>query len=363
MATIQPRRSDRFFAVFVATTLATLGCDRPTTPLATLQGSAALYNDVAQKLLATTDTGTHRHLSTSPQSDEKSAPAPEAAPPGASNSPCATAPEGMACVPAGWFLRGQDVDTHECNQASQPARGNVGTTPQMRVWLDSYYVDLTEVTNAAYQACVRAKKCEADGPRYTDFNAPTQPITAVSWYHAKAFCEAQGKHLITEAEYEKAARGPDGDPYPWGSEPATCERAILMDAKGRACGVNKRGNYPENGRVWEVASRPAGHYGLFDMVGNAEEWVFDFWSPSWEACGEACAGPNPLGPCQGEEPCAGHRVRVVRGGSWYWPKEHATGYHRRAYRPSNEPPHHFGFRCAASLEEGARLIANTDEAP
>lgn len=289
--------------------------------------------------------------------DEGEHAAAESAPAGGNNAPCAQAPEGMSCVPAGWFIRGADADDHNCNQASQPARGNVGTTPAQRVWLDSYYVDQTEVTNAAYKACVRAGKCAQDGPRYTDFSANQQPITGVSWDNANAFCLAQGKHLITEAEFEKATRGPDGERFSWGNEDATCERAILMDASGRACGVNKRGNHPQNGRVWEVASRPAGRYGLFDMTGNAEEWVFDFWSPSWAECGDACAGPNPKGPCDGVAPCAGHRVRVVRGGSWYWPKEHATGYHRRAYRPSNEPPHHFGFRCAASLDEAARLTS------
>lgn len=285
------------------------------------------------------------------------APSPSDIPQGASDAPCATAPVGMACVPGGWFIRGADEDIHECNQASQPARGNVGTTPAQRVWLDTYYVDITEVTNEAYRACVRSGKCAQDGPKYTDFNAPTQPVTGLSWYNAKAFCESQGKHLITEAEFEKAVRGPEGEIYSWGNEEPTCDRAIIMDRSGRACGVRKRGNHPENGRVWEVASRPVGRYGLYDMIGNAEEWVADFWSPDWDSCGEACNKPNPKGPCDGVEPCPGHRVRVVRGGSWYWPKEHATGYHRRAYRPSNDPPHHFGFRCAASLDEAAKLTA------
>lgn len=275
--------------------------------------------------------------------------------------PCPFEIEGMSCVPAGAFIRGVDEDEHNCDQHSQPEEGNMGTTPASQVWLDTYYVDVTEVTNAAYESCVRAGACEEDGPRYADFDAPQQPITGLSWYNARRFCEAQGKHLITEAEWEKAARGPDGEDYPWGDEPASCERAIIADASGRACGVRKRGNHPENGRVWEVASRPAGRYGLYDMIGNAEEWVADFWAGDWADCGEACAEPNPQGACAGQERCTGRSYRVVRGGSWYWPAEHATGYHRRAYRPSNEPPHHFGFRCAASLDE-ARALAETQAA-
>lgn len=278
-------------------------------------------------------------------------------PSGQQAEPCGTAPNGMACVPGGWFVRGMDEDAHSCDQASQPARGNVGTTPAQRVWMDTYFIDTTEVTNAAYKVCLDARECPKDGPKYTDFSAPQQPITGLSWYSAKTFCEAQGKHLQTEAEFEKAARGPDGDLQPWGNAPATCANAILMDASGRSCGAKKRGNFPDNGRVSEVAQRPAGRYGVYDLVGNAEEWVFDYWSADYATCGEACAGPNPLGPCDGVEPCEGHRYRGVRGGSWYWPAEHATGYHRRAYRPNNEPPHHFGFRCAASLVEAHRLTA------
>lgn len=268
-------------------------------------------------------------------------------------------PEGMACIPGGYFTRGVDLDEHVCNQASQPARGNMGTTPAQRIWMDTYYIDRTEVTNAAYSDCLRAKQCPKDGPRYTDFSAPQQPITGVSWFSANTFCEAQGKHLQREAEFEKAARGPDGELYPWGNTPATCENAVLMDASGRSCGRTKKGNYPQNGRVMEVASRPAGRYDVYDLIGNAEEWVWDYWSTDWASCGDACSQANPQGPCNGEESCEGHRYRVVRGGSWYWPADHATSYHRRAYRPNNEPPHHFGFRCAASQDEAKRLVASS----
>lgn len=281
----------------------------------------------------------------------------ERGPHGEIAAPCGEVPEGMACVPGGWFIRGLDTDAHQCDQASQPARGNVGTTPAQRIWMDTYYIDLTEVTNAAYKRCLDAGQCPKDGPKYSDFSAPQQPITGVSWYSARTYCQAQGKHLQTEAEFEKAARGPEGDLQPWGNAPATCDNAIIMDASGRSCGAKKKGNHPDNGRVSEVAQRPPGRYGIFDLVGNAEEWVADYWSHDYASCGEACRGPNPTGPCNGDEPCDGHRYRVVRGGSWYWPAAHATGYHRRAYRPNNEPPHHFGFRCAASIDEAQKMKA------
>ena len=273
---------------------------------------------------------------------------PEGAPPpeGQSLTPCGTPPEGMSCVPGGWFERGLTADPHACDQADQPRDGRSSIVPNAQVWLDSFYIDQTEVTNEAYQACVGARECDAAGPLYRDYDAPRQPMTGMDWFQARQFCTSRGLRLPTDAEFELASRGPNGELYPWGTEPPTCERAIIQDETGRACGVPKRGSSPETGRIFEVASRPAGRYGLYDMVGNAEEWVNDWWSEDYEACGEACAGANPRGPCDGADECRGHRYRSIRGGSWYWPAEHAHGAHRRRYEPDNDPPHHFGFRCA-----------------
>jgi sulfatase modifying factor 1 len=270
--------------------------------------------------------------------------APASAVPGAPPVvPCAAPPPGMACVPGGPFLRGSDD-------------GPADARPAAEVWVQTFYMDIDEVTNAAYQACVRAGTCRKAGPRYNDFDRPTQPVNGVSWYDARDFCEAHGKHLPSEAEWEKAARGTDGRTYPWGNEPATCERAIIQDRTGRSCGVPKQGKKPEVGRVWEVGSKPAAIHGLRDMAGNSYEWVADWHSPSYAACGDACLGIDPRGPCAGREPCKGHRHRGVRGGSWYWGPEHATTFHRRRHIPANHPAfHHFGFRCAASAEQAARL--------
>ena len=256
--------------------------------------------------------------------------------------PCEAAPAGMACIPGGAFIRGSD-------------QGPVAARPQATIWLSTFYMDLNEVTVAEYKRCVTHKKCVKSGPQYADFNRPRQPINGISWYEARAYCLAMGKHLPTEAEWEKAARGVDGRLYPWGDEPATCERAVIKDHTGRSCGIKKRGNHPEKGRVWEVGQKPAGVYGLFDMSGNSYEWVADWYSTDYQACGEKCSGRDPKGPCNGSEKCPKHQYKVVRGGSWYWPAEHATTIYRRHHVPSNRPFHHFGFRCAASHQEAALL--------
>ena len=258
-------------------------------------------------------------------------------------APCGQAPVGMACVPGGFFERGRD-------------HGPADERPRERVWLQTFYLDATEVTVEAWNACVASGRCADAKTLYSDYSRPRQPKVGVSWYDAAGYCRAVGKHLPTEAQWEKAARGTDGRLYPWGDQPATCDRAVIMDNRGRSCGVKKAvGRNPEKGRTWLVAQLPPNAYGLYDLSGNAEEWVADWSSESYEACGEACRGVDPRGPCAGAETCATSREKVVRGGSWYWPAENATATHRRFHVPSNRPYHHFGFRCAAGVDEAARL--------
>lgn len=258
--------------------------------------------------------------------------------------PCLQAPPAMSCIAGGFFVRGSD-------------EGPNNARPEAKIWLQTYFMDQFEVTYAQYKACQSAKQCPRSGPRYSDFNHPKMPIQGVSWHDAVAYCSAQGKGLPTEAQWEKAARGPDGELYPWGDEPVTCERAILRDASGRSCGLKKAISKPEVGRPWDVGSRPVGRYGLYDMVGNSWEWVADWYSRGYEKCGEDCLGMDPRGPCGGAEKCAGHGMKIVRGGSWYWEDAKATGVYRRSHFPSNEPFHHFGFRCAATTPQVEALAA------
>jgi formylglycine-generating enzyme len=257
--------------------------------------------------------------------------------------PCAKAPAGMACIPGGPFLRGSNDGPRE-------------TRPQDTVWLQTFFMDVYEVTVEQHDACVQSGRCKKAKTAYSDFSRPKQPKVGINWYRAREFCDKNGKHLPTEAEWEKAARGTDGRLYPWGNEPATCERAVIMDDRGRSCGVKKQGGEPDKGRTFEVGTLPPNQFGLYDMAGNSWEWVADWFSKSYRACGKACQGKDPKGPCNGREPCPDHEEKIVRGGSWYWPAEYATTIHRRPHFPQNQPYHHFGFRCAASLEEAAELL-------
>lgn len=262
--------------------------------------------------------------------------------------PCETAPSGMSCIPGGAFLRGTDD-------------GPADTHPAATVFVSTFYMDQYAVTYEQYNQCVQRKKCSFAKPNYKDFNHPHQPMTGVSWYDSVKYCQALGKHLPTEAEWEKAARGTDGRLHPWGNEPATCERAVIKDERGRSCGKPNNSRVPERGRPDDVGSRPPGIFGLYDMAGNSWQWVYDWYSPSYADCGKDCEGVDPKGLCGGAKDCRGQYRRVVRGGSWYWGPEMATSVYRRAHFPKNEPFHHFGFRCAASVEEVRALVKAESE--
>jgi len=212
--------------------------------------------------------------------------------------------------------------------------------PEHKVYLDDYWIDMFEVTNEDYMQFVsatghrpalddscRTRQCRDgdlwDGAAYPE-SIRNQPVVQVSWYDADAYCRWRGKRLPTEAEWEKAARGPAGRLYPWGNKPPA-GRATYKRKWHGAFTMTNVGSY----------SNGASIYGVYDLAGNVWEWVADWYDAAYY---KKSPKKNPQGPAEG-------RFKVVRGGSWI---NYAITLHsslRRWSRP-NVRFNDTGFRCA-----------------
>ena len=214
-------------------------------------------------------------------------------------------------------------------------------SPAHMVFLDAYLMDTYEVSNKDYGEFVKAKGHSA--PAYWDdprLNKPQQPVVGVNWEDAIAFCEYRGKRLPTEAEWEKAARGPQANLYPWGNDfdPAKANYGKNHDA------TMPVDSYPEG----------ASYYGLYNMAGNAFEWVSDWYDPHYYGRLETMV--NPTGPAipvwMGGTGTYVDRLtvgdkRVIRGGSWIAPEGTVRATHRFWNHPRNNSyGMGLGFRCA-----------------
>ena len=218
----------------------------------------------------------------------------------------------MVGVPAGEFRMGT-------------GNGYEWEGPEHTVYLDPYYIDKLEITNAQYRACEEAGKCvELLRRDYIDDpDLDQHPVVNVTWHWAKKYCKWAGKRLPTEAEWEKSARGTDGRRYPWGDE-IDCEHAHYKD-----CG----------GETIPVGSLPAGAspYGALDMAGNVWEWVIDGWQEDYY---QVSPYENPQGP----EIKGPQDMRVFRGGSWSESGDLLRSTYRTWYE-TDAQYYNLGFRC------------------
>ncbi len=266
-------------------------------------------------------------------------------------------PEGMAYVPYGAFMMGMDRAPDKAGTAKKgimTARERLAKRkwsaeafhdegPAHAALLDGYFIDKYETSNKQYGDFIKTTGHPA--PAYWDdprLNKPEQPVVGVNWFDAKAYCEWSGKRLPTEAEWEKAARGPEGTHYPWGNE---------FDAAKVNFGKAHASTLP-------VDSLPEGasYYGAHHMAGNVFEWVADWYSPDYYSVTTEVA--NPTGPNEAvwlggtatyvDRLTVGYK-RVIRGGSWIAAKATVTTTHRFWNDPMNNSYGvGLGFRCAKS---------------
>ena len=224
----------------------------------------------------------------------------------------------MVLIPAGSFEMGDHLDNME------------NALPVHTVELDAFYMDRYEVTVGQFKKFVRESKYSYNRWNDVVVFSPTDdhPMSYVNWYAATAYAKWAGKRLPTEAEWEYAARGGlRGKRYPWGDD-ITHEDANYADMDGKD--------------EWQYCA-PTGsfdpnRYGLYDVAGNVWEWCAD-----WYGEGYYISSPlkDPPGPSTG-------RIRVLRGGAWYY----AVDALRVTYRIGRYPMvanFGCGFRCVADM--------------
>lgn len=228
--------------------------------------------------------------------------------------------DGMAqvFVPEGEFLMGRG------------SGGGGVHSPQHIVYLDSFWIDKYEVSNAMYLKCMWAGVCTelvSDNLVYKNWVYRNHPVTYVVWEQAQVYCEWAGRRLPTEAEWEKAARGTDGRLYPWGNEPPNPRLANFNGSLiHEAVSIYR---YP-------LGASP---YGALNMSGNAREWVADWYDPGYYLVSPYA---NPQGPDDGEE-------RSLRSGSYNEDWREVSIIRRYRHQPQSAGLSR-GFRCAQDAD-------------
>lgn len=236
-------------------------------------------------------------------------------------------------VPAGSFTMGSDYEEER-------------EKPEHTVWLDDYWIDAYEVTNAQYAMCVSAGVCNAPDYRnsltqnkyYGNTSFDNYPVIFVSWYDAYDYCGWVGGRLPTEAEWEKTARGDqDARMFPWGDYFASnyanlCDQNCTMSWRNR----NYNDGYIDTAPVTDFPDGVS-QFGAMNMSGNVCEWVADWYKADYFYNKQDWS--EPTGPESGS-------TRVIKGGSWYDDTDILRVSARYGYDP-NKSFYDVGFRCVS----------------
>lgn len=227
----------------------------------------------------------------------------------------------LVAVPGGEFTMGYNFDDN----------------PERKITVGDFWIYSTKVTNRQYAMCVAAGKCTPpnpeDAPKFGDIKFTNFPVTGVTHEQAAAYCGFVKGHLPTEAQWEKAARGPEGNIFPWGNGAPNCSLTNYALCKGQTTSVN---DYPEGKSYYEA----------WDMAGNAREWVADWYSPVYNVESPVA---DPLGPDMGQK-------KSVRGSSYADSANMTIAAHRFSLDPE-ETSEDLGFRCVIGEVDPSTLFA------
>lgn len=221
--------------------------------------------------------------------------------------------------------------------------GDDDEQPPHSVYLNGYWIDRTEVTNEMYARFLNEMGNQAEGgANWYDTSSSgallkqssgswrpvsgyeDHPVAYVTWYGANAYCSWADRRLPTEAEWEKAARGPSGNTLPWGGS-LDCSHANFGGC------VNK---------TTEVKSYPLGGspYGVYDMFGNVWEWVYDKYGTDYY---KQSPYNDPTGSPDGKH-------HILRGAAWDTSDSKRLRITFRYNRTPALTSGSYGFRCAVS---------------
>jgi formylglycine-generating enzyme required for sulfatase activity len=211
----------------------------------------------------------------------------------------------------------------ECLLGDDGQYGN----PRHRCYLDGYWIYKSPVTVGQYRAFCNASRRRMPPAPYGGW-MDSRPIVNVTWNDALAYARWAGVTLPTEAQWEKAARGDQGQRYPWG-DGWDLDRLWCSSDRDVRTTAAPAGSYPEG----------ASPCGALDMAGNVKQWCADYYSPGYP---EHAPHRNPSGPEQSDR-------RAVRGSSFNEYYDRAFVSSRREGEPPGDAVSDTGFRCATPV--------------
>ena len=250
-------------------------------------------------------------------------------------------PTNTVLIPQGAFIMGTDIEAFYGTALANSEHAKLDEAPMHVRFLEAYLIEQYPVTNAEYAVFVRETD-HPPPPHWKESGFPPEdanlPIVHVSWYDSSKYAQWAGKRLPTEAEWEKACRGPDGRIYPWGN--------IFVPDESESTETPAETLQILTTHLTPVGVRPAtvSPYGVSDAAGNVWEWTADWYQPY----------PDPKR--EQSKRAMEDKQKTLRGGSWLEVRDGTAERYFRCANRLHAPPDYtagnIGFRCVREVSPG-----------